>query len=128
MTYVDGFVLPVPEGRLEDYRKMAQVAGEVWMEHGALAFKECRLEDAVPDMPDDAPKDMIPATFTQMAGLKEGETVMFSFIIFKSRAHRDEVNAKVMADPRLKESCDPNNMPFDCRRMSWGGFEAIVDL
>ena len=81
MTYIDGFVLPVSEDRLEDYRKMAQSAGEVWIEHGALAFKECRLEDTAPAMPDDVPQDMIPMPFTSMARRKAGETVIFSFIV-----------------------------------------------
>ncbi len=131
MTYVDGFVLPVPENRLEDYRKMAENAGKIWMEHGALAFKECCIEDGNPTAPEDMPEmKMVP--FSDLARLKDGETVIFSFIVFKSREHRDEVNAKVMADPRMKDSCPGQNpdldMPFDVNRMSYGGFKTIVDF
>ncbi len=118
MSYVDGFVLPVPEGKLEEYRKMAETAGVVWKEHGALAYKECLLEDVT--------ENDFSTTFPAMAGVKAGETVIFAFIVYNSRAHRDEVNAKVMVDPRIK--CDPENMPFDCKRMAYGGFSAIVDL
>jgi uncharacterized protein YbaA (DUF1428 family) len=126
MTYVDGFVIPVPEGQIEAYREMAQTAGEIWIEHGALIYKECVLEDGEPTMPDDAPEGCKITPFRDLAGAKEGETVIFAFITYKSRQHRDEVNGKVMADPRLK--CDENNMPFDPSRMTFGGFKTIVDL
>lgn len=128
MSYVDGFVLPVPEGKIDAYREMAGKAGKIWMEHGALSYKECVLEDAEPEMPEDAPENCKLTPFRDMAGTKAGETVVFAFIVYKSRAHRDEVNEKVMADPRMKEACDKNNMPFDPSRMTYGGFEAIVDL
>ena len=128
MTYVDGFVIPVPEGKLEAYRDMAQKAGPIWMEHGALTYKECVLEDAEPAMPEDTPETCKITPFRVLAGAKEGETVIFAFITYKSRAHRDEVNGKVMADPRMNEACDMNNIPFDPSRMTFGGFEAIVDL
>lgn len=118
MSYVDGFVLPVPEGKLDAYRKLAETAGTVWKEHGALAYKECVLEDKS--------ENDYSTTFQAIAGVTAGETVIFAFIVFKSREHRDEVNAKVMADPRIK--CDPENMPFDCKRMAYGGFSALVDL
>lgn len=128
MSYVDGFVLPVPEGKIEAYREMAEMAGKIWMEHGALSYKECVLEDAEPEMPSDAPEDFKLTPFRNLAAAKSGETVIFAFILYKSRAHRDEVNEKVMADPRMKETCDQNNMPFDPSRMAYGGFETLVDL
>lgn len=120
MSYVDGFVLPVPEGKLDAYRKMSETAGAVWKEHGALAYKECVLEDKS--------ESEYTTTFPAITGLKAGETVIFAYIVYKSREHRDEVNAKVMADPRIKDSCDPDNMPFDGKRMAYGGFSAFVDL
>nr|WP_281720730.1 DUF1428 domain-containing protein [Nitrosomonas nitrosa] len=126
MTYVDGFVLPVPEGKIDAYRKMAESAGKIWMEHGALSYKECVLEDAEPEMPEDAPEVCKMTPFRNLARTQDGETVIFAFIVYTSRAHRDEVNKKVMADPRMK--CDEKNMPFDPSRMTYGGFNAIVDL
>lgn len=128
MTYVDGFVLPVPEGKIDAYREMAESAGKIWMEHGALQYKECVLEDAKPEMPEDAPETCKITPFGDLAGTKDGETVIFAFIVYKSREHRDEVNKKVMADPRMKGACDENNMPFDPSRMTYGGFKALVDL
>lgn len=125
MTYVDGFVLPVPEGKLEDYRKLAENAGKIWIEHGALLYKECVLEDGEPALPEDAPESCKNVPFRDLARVKEGETVVFAFIVYKSREHRDEVNQKVMADPRLK--CDGENMPFDPSRMTFGGFRTIVE-
>ncbi len=119
MKYVDGFVLAVPEDRLEEYTRMAKQAGEVWREHGALEFRECAGDDL--DI-----KDMLP--FPKLTNLKDGETVVFSWIVFESRQHRDEVNKKVMDDPRIKEMCDPKDMPFDCERMAYGGFNVIVDI
>ncbi len=115
--YVDGFVIPIPTEKLPAYRKMAEVAASVWRDHGALDYRECVAEDQ------DA-KFGLP--FTKLAGAMPGETVIFSWITFKSRAHRDEVNAKVMQDPRIAGSCDEKNMPFDCARMAYGGFETIV--
>ena len=129
MTYVDGFVLPIPEGKIDAYQKMAQGAGEIWMDHGALSYKECVMEDGKPQMPEDAPEGCKITTFGELADIKDGETVVFAFILYKSREHRDEVNKKVMADPRMADICpDMNNMPFDPGRMSFGGFRAIVDL
>ena len=113
--YVDGFVIPVPKDKIEQYREIATVASEVWIDHGALAYRECVGEDLKNDWG---------VAFPTLAGAKEGETVVFAWITFKSREHRDEVNAKVMADPRLK--CDPENVPFDCKRMAYGGFETLV--
>jgi uncharacterized protein YbaA (DUF1428 family) len=119
MSYVDGFVLLVPQKRLKEYQKIAKNAGKVWMEHGALDYKECVAEDT---------KDYgFCQTFNQLAKPKKGEVVVFSYIVYKNRAHRDKVNAKVMKDKRISEGCDPNNMPFDCARMAYGGFEAIVE-
>ncbi len=118
MTYVDGFVLPVPVDRLDEYRRMAAQAGEVWMEHGALEYIECVGDDL--DV-----KDMIP--FPRQLQVKPGETVVFSWIVYRSREHRDLVNAKVMKDPRIT-SVDPNSMPVECSRILYGGFKTIVQL
>jgi uncharacterized protein YbaA (DUF1428 family) len=120
MVYVDGFVVPVPEKNIEAYRAMSEKAGKIWMEHGALAYKECAGEDL-------EDKGYC-AAFPQAFDLKEGETVVFAFIIYKDREHRDKVNAKVMADPRMNECGDPDNLPFECKRMAYGGFKSIVDL
>ena len=119
MRYVDGYVLPVPKKNLEVYRRMAQKAGRIWREHGALEFRECAGDDL-------KVKWVVP--FPRAVRLKTGETVMFSWIVFKSRAHRDRVNAKVMKDPRLKNMMDPKSMPFDVKRMVYGGFKTLVDL
>jgi uncharacterized protein YbaA (DUF1428 family) len=117
--YVDGFVLPVPTGQLDAYCRMAEDAGRVWKEHGALQFVECVADDVKPGKV---------TSFPQSVQLKDGETVVFSFIVFRDRAHRDEVNAKVMADPRIKASMEGTEMPFDMQRMFYGGFRTLVDL
>ena len=115
--YVDGFVLPVPKKNLAAYKKMAAKAGKIWMEYGALEYVECVGEDLhIPKM----------LSFTKQIQSKAGETVCFSFIAYKSRAHRDSVNKQVMADPRLSKMV--KKMPFDVKRMAYGGFQAIVDL
>ena len=119
MKYVDGYVLPVPKKNLPAYRRMAQKAGKVWREHGALQFRECVGEDL---------KTKMAASFPRTIKLKPGETVVFSWIVFKSRADRDAVNAKVMKDPRLATMMDPKAMPFDSKRMVYGGFKVMVDL
>lgn len=119
MPYVDGFVVPVPKKRLAAYRRMARKAGKIWMEHGALQFRECVADDVKPGKL---------TSFPQSVRLKNGETVLFSYIVFKSRADRDRVNRKVMTDRRLKDSMDPDAMPFDMKRMIWGGFKTLVDL
>jgi len=117
--YVDGFVLPVPKRNLDAYRRMARKAGKIWREHGALECRECVAEDV----------QMGEVTsFPRSVQLKRGETVVFSWIVFKSRAHRDRVNAKVMKDPRLADMMDPKAMPFDGKRMIYGGFNVIVDV
>jgi uncharacterized protein YbaA (DUF1428 family) len=118
MPYVDGYVLPVPKKNVEAYRRMAQKAGRVWRDHGALEFRECVGDDLNVKMG---------VPFTRMVKLKRGETVFFSWIVFKSRAHRDGVNAKVMKDPRLAKMMDMKAMPFDVKRMAYGGFKVLVD-
>lgn len=117
--YVDGFVMPIPKRNLDEYRKIARKAGKVWREHGALEFRECVAEDVKPGKL---------TSFPQSVDLKRGEAVVFSWIIFKSRAHRDRVNAKAMEDPRLADMMDPDSQPFDMSRMIYGGFDVIVDL
>jgi len=117
--YVDGFVLPVPMKNLAAYRRMAQKAGKVWMEHGALEFIECVADDV---------KTGKWTSFPQSVKLKPGETVVFSYIVYKSRAHRDKVNAKVMKDPRLASMINPREMPFDGKRMIYGGFKVLVSM
>lgn len=117
--YVDGFVLPVPKDKLGEYKAMAEKASKVWREHGALDYRECVGEHMEMEGP------ML--SFPRGIGTKEGETVVFAWIAYESRAHRDEVNAKVMADPRLQEMCGKDDMPFDCARMLYGGFEVLVE-
>jgi uncharacterized protein YbaA (DUF1428 family) len=119
MGYVDGFVVPVPKRKLKAYRDMARKAGKIWREHGALDFRECVADDVKPGKV---------TSFPQSVKLKPGETVMFSYIAFKSRAHRDRVNAKVMKDPRIAAMGDMKDMPFDVRRMIYGGFRVLVDV
>ena len=115
--YVDGFVLPVPKKNVAAYRRMATAAGKVWREHGALEFRECVADDVKPGKH---------TSFPQSVKLKPGETVVFSYIVYKSRAHRDRVNAKVMKDPRITGMGDMKDMPFDAKRMFWGGFKVLV--
>ncbi len=117
--YIDGFVLPVPKKNLQAYRRMAQKAGKVWREHGALEYVEAVADDVKPGKY---------TSFPQSVKLKKGEVVWFSWIVYKSRKHRDRINAKVMKDPRLAKMMDPKTMPFDGKRMFWGGFKAMVDL
>ena len=117
--YVDGFVLPVPKRNLDDYRRQARKAGKIWREHGALEFRECVADDV---------KAGDATSFPQSVKLKRGETVVFSWIVFKSRAHRDRVNAKAMNDPRLADMMDFKAMPFDAKRMVYGGFSVVVDV
>ena len=115
--YVDGFVVPVPKKKLDAYRAMAKKAGRIWREHGALDFVECVADDVKPGKL---------TSFPQSVKLKPGEVVVFSWIVYKSRAHRDRVNKKVMADPRLKDMMDMKSMPFDAKRMIYGGFAVLV--
>jgi uncharacterized protein YbaA (DUF1428 family) len=116
--YVDGFVLPVPKKNAEAYRKVAQKCGKIWLEHGALEYVECIADDVKPGKH---------TSFPQSVKLKPNETVWFSYIVYKSRAHRDRVMAKVMKDPRFEEM-GPQAMPFDGKRMIYGGFTAKVEL
>ena len=118
MKYVDGYVLPLPKKNLQAYRRIAQKAGKVWREHGALDYRECVGDDL---------NVKWGVGFPRQIKLKPGETMVFSWVVFKSRAHRDRVNAKVMKDPRITDACDPNDMPFDCKRMLYGGFKTIVE-
>lgn len=118
MRYVDGFVLPVPKKKLRAYRRMAQVAAKVWRKYGALDYKECIGDDLNVKMG---------MPFPRLVRPKPGETVVFAYIVYKSRAHRDRVNARVMKDPQIAESCNPESMPFDARRMAYGGFKTIVE-
>ncbi|OYX46587.1 MAG: RNA signal recognition particle [Alphaproteobacteria bacterium 32-64-14] len=117
MAYVDGFILPVPEGNLGAYRKDAKIAAKVWLEHGALQYCEAVADDVPVGKSTD---------FHKAVKRKDGETVIFSFATYKNRKHRDEVMKKVMADPRMK--MDPTAMAFDGRRMFWGGFKTFIDV
>lgn len=117
--YVDDFVIPIPKRNLTAYRRMAQAAGKVWKDHGALEYMECYGDDL---------KAPFALPFPKLVKTKAGQTVVFSFIVFKSRSHRDRVNARVMKDPRLEKMMDPKAMPFDVKRMAYGGFKAVVDL
>jgi len=119
MAYVDGFVVSVPKRKVDAYRRMARKAGKIWKEHGALEFREC--------IADDVKKGKV-TSFPQSVKLKPNETVAFSWIVYKSRAHRDRVNAKVMKDPRLLKMMETKDIPFDAKRMFFGGFEVLVDL
>jgi uncharacterized protein YbaA (DUF1428 family) len=116
MKYVDGYVLPVPKKNLPAYRRMAQMAGKVWRKHGALDYKECVGDDL---------KTQWGTPFPRMIKLKPGEVVVFSYIVFKSRQHRDRVNAKVMKE--MEKMCEPKDMPFDVKRMVYGGFKTLVE-
>lgn len=119
MSYVDGFIVPVPKRKLAAYRAMARKSGKVWMEHGALAYCESMADDV---------RWGKRTSFPRSVKLKGGEVVWFSWIVYKSRKDRDRVLAKVMKDKRLAPMMDPKNMPFDGRRMIYGGFKVIVDL
>lgn len=119
MSYVDGFVMPVPLDRLADYKKMARKAGKIWMEYGALAYSECVADDVKPGKY---------TSFPQSVKLKEGETVVFSWVVYNNRRDRDRIMKKVMEDPRLAVYMDPKTLPFDGKRMFWGGFKPIVEF
>ena len=119
MGYVDGFVVPVPKRKLEAYRRVARTAGKVWRDHGALAYLEAVADDVKPGKH---------TSFPQSVKLKPGEVVVFAYIIYKSRKARDRINAKVMKDKRFEKYMDPKAMPFDGKRMFWGGFKVLVEL
>lgn len=116
--YIDGFVLPIPKDKLAQYREIATKASAIWKEHGALEYIEAVGDDL--DVQDQVP-------FPKLAGATAEETVILAYIVYESREHRDAVNAKVMADPRIHEMCGPADSPFDCKRMAYGGFRAIVE-
>ncbi len=117
--YVDGFVLTVPKKNVQAYRRMAQASGKIWREHGALEFRECVGDDL---------KVKMGLPFPRLTRLRRGETVFFSWIVYKSRAHRDSVNKKVMKDPRIAKMMQQGPMPFDPGRMAYGGFRILVDV
>ena len=119
MPYVDGFVVPVPKDKIEAYRELAEKAGAIWREHGALEFHECIADDVKPGEV---------TSFPQAVQLKDDETVFFSWIVYNSREERDAINEKVMNDPRLANTFTPESMPFDGKRMFWGGFNSFVSL
>jgi uncharacterized protein YbaA (DUF1428 family) len=114
--YVDGFVLPLPRKNIEAYRRLSQRAGKIWREYGALQYLECVGDDL-------SPKGFV--SFRRLAKAKPSETVVFAFIVYKSKAHRDRVNAKVMKDPRM--AIPPKAMPFDMKKMAVGGFQVFVE-
>ena len=116
-NYVDGFLVPVPKKKVAAYRALAKKAGKIWLEHGALDFVECVADDV---------KVGKVTSFPRAVKRKPSETVMFSWIVYKSRKHRDRVNAKVMKDPRIAAMCGPQTMPFDAKRMIFGGFKVMV--
>jgi len=118
MAYVDGYLIPVPKKNIKAYMRIAAKAGKVWRDHGALQYCECVGDDL-------APSFGVP--FTKVLKTKPNETVVFSWVVYRNRAHRDRVNAKVMKDPRLAAMMDPASMPFDCKRMCFGGFVRKVD-
>src|SRR5258706_14531487 len=118
MHYFDGFVVPVPKKKLDAYRSMARTASKVWRDHGALEYVECVADDV---------KVGKRTSFPRSVKLKPGETVVFAYVVYKSRAQRDRVMAKVMKDPRLAKMMDPETMPFEGKRMFWGGFKVMVD-
>ncbi len=117
--YVDGFLIPVPSDKLDQYKQIAEKAGAIWKDHGALDYSECVGDDL--DV-----QDMV--SFRPSAGTKPDETVVFSWITYKSREHRDAVNAAVMADPRMAEMMNEDANPFDCKRMAYGGFNMLVEM
>jgi uncharacterized protein YbaA (DUF1428 family) len=118
MPYVDGFLLPLPKKNVKLYRRIAQQAGKIWRKHGALEFRECVGDDL---------KTKMGMPFPRTVKLKPSETVVFSWIVFKSRTHRDSVNKKVMKDPRMAKMMEKEPMPFDVKRMAYGGFKVLVD-
>ncbi|HEY8265057.1 MAG TPA: DUF1428 domain-containing protein [Steroidobacteraceae bacterium] len=117
MKYVDGFVVPVPRRKLAAYRRMAKYAGKIWLEFGALEYVECVADDVKPGKV---------TSFPQSVKLKKGEVVVFSYIVYRSRGQRDRIMKKIMVEPRFKKYMDPKNMPFDGKRMFWGGFKTMV--
>ena len=118
MSYIDGFVVPVKKKKLQDYRRLAEKSAKIWKEYGALEYVEAVADDVKPGKW---------TSFPQSVKLKAGETVVLAYVVYKSRAHRDSIIAKVMKDKRFAEMCNPKSMPFDGKRMFWGGFKPIVE-
>lgn len=118
MKYIDGFVIPIPKKNIAAYRRLAKKASRVWLDHGALEYRECVGDDL---------DGTFGCPFPKLTRLKRGETVVFAYIVYRSRAHRDRVNTLIMKDPRIAAMCDPKDMPFDCKRMSHGGFKTLVE-
>jgi uncharacterized protein YbaA (DUF1428 family) len=130
MSYVDGFVIVIKKSKVEDYKKMAMQGKEMWLKHGALDYKECVGDDLTPKMPDMPGMENMPKanTFVNLAKPQADETIVFSYIVFRDRAHRDEVNAKVMSDPAMTpEAMKDQPMPFEMNKMTYGGFQTIVE-
>jgi uncharacterized protein YbaA (DUF1428 family) len=119
MAYIDGFLTPVPKRRLAEYQRLSRFMGKVWREHGALEFRECAADDVSWGKR---------TSFPRAVKQKPAETVCFAYIVYKSRAHRDRVNAKAMKDKRIAPMMDPKKMPFDMKRMIFGGFKPLVSL
>ncbi|HEU4852051.1 MAG TPA: DUF1428 domain-containing protein [Telluria sp.] len=119
MAYIDGFLTPVPRENIDAYRKMSETCGKIWREFGALRYRECMADDVKPGKW---------TSFPQAVDLKENEVVFFSWIEYNSRAERDEINEKVMKDPRIAEYMNPESMPFDGKRMMYGGFDVFIDM
>jgi uncharacterized protein YbaA (DUF1428 family) len=119
MPYVDGFVIPIPKKNMAAYRRMATQAGKIWMQHGALEYRECVGDDL---------KNTWGVSFPKLAGAKAADTVLFSWIVYKSKAHRDSVNAKIMKDPRIIKMMQNKKPPFNAKKMAYGGFKTIVDM
>ena len=115
--YIDGFLIPLPKDKIAEYTSMANKAGDIWKEHGAIEYWECIADDL-------GVKDMV--SFRESAGAGPDDTVIFAWAVFQSREHRDEVNARIMADPRIKSMGDPAKQPFDCRKMAYGGFKTLI--
>lgn len=119
MKYIDAFVIPLSKKNIDAYIKMSKIAGKIWKEYGALEYRECISEDI---------KNKMEMPFPKLLNLKTGEVAVFSWIVYKSKTHRNSVNAKVMKDPRLAKMMDPKAMPFDPKRMTYGGFDMMLDL
>lgn len=129
MSYVDGFVIVLPKANIDDYKKMAEEGAEIWMRHGALDYKECVGDDLNPKMDGMPEGEKFETTpFLKLVNAGPDETVVFSYIVYRDRAHRDEVNKKVMSDPAMTDPANQGrSMPFEMKKMSYGGFEVIVD-
>jgi alkaline phosphatase len=119
MSYVDGFLLPLPKAKIVEYKKMSKKASKIWMKHGALEYRECVGDDLTPPWA---------LAFPKLMKLKDDEAVIFAWIVYKSKAHRDRVNKKVMSDPQMNADMEGKQMPFDVKKMAYGGFKTIVEV